>query len=99
MLGMIGAALGAELGKAFDGKRLLVLFGLLMIGVGLSMLRERRTAEAPNVRLTRDSAATLLPDSCRLDFAGAWARVYSASCRGGYSVRVKDCWSGVLPFW
>lgn len=59
--GMIGAALGAELGKAFDGKRLLVLFGLLMIGVGLSMLRKRRTAEAPDVRLTRNSAATLLP--------------------------------------
>lgn len=59
--GMIGAVLGAELGKTFDGKRLLVLFGLLMIGVGLSMLRQRRTAEAPDVRLTRDSAATLLP--------------------------------------
>lgn len=59
--GMIGAALGAELGKAIDGKRLLVLFGLLMIGVGLSMLRKRRTPEAPNVRLTRDSAAALLP--------------------------------------
>lgn len=59
--GMIGAALGAELGKALDGKRLLVLFGLLMIGVGLLMLRKRRTAEAPDVRLTRDSAATLLP--------------------------------------
>ncbi len=59
--GMIGAALGAELGKAIDGKRLLVLFGLLMVGVGLSMLRKRGTAEAPDVRLTRDSAATLLP--------------------------------------
>ncbi|MDF0544919.1 sulfite exporter TauE/SafE family protein [Sphingobium sp. H39-3-25] len=59
--GMIGAALGAELGKAFDGKRLLVLFGLLMICIGLSMLRKRRTADAPDVRLTRDSAATLLP--------------------------------------
>lgn len=59
--GMIGAALGAELGKAFDGKRLLVLFGLLMIGVGLSMLRKRRATEAPDVRLTRSSAATLLP--------------------------------------
>lgn len=58
--GMIGAALGAELGKTFDGKRLLVLFGLLMIGVGLSMLRKRRISEAPNVRLTRDSAAMLL---------------------------------------
>jgi uncharacterized protein len=59
--GMIGAALGAELGKAFDGKRLLILFGLLMIGVGLSMLRPRRGAEAPDVRLTRTSALTLLP--------------------------------------
>ncbi|PJG46533.1 hypothetical protein CAF53_20445 [Sphingobium sp. LB126] len=59
--GMTGAALGAELGKAVDGRRLLVLFGLLMIGVGLSMLRKRRTAEAPDVRLTRDSAAILLP--------------------------------------
>lgn len=59
--GMVGAALGAELGKAFDGKRLLALFGLLMIGVGLSMLRKRQTAEAPDVRLTQDSAAVLLP--------------------------------------
>ena len=59
--GMIGAALGAELGKAFDGKRLLALFGLLMIGVGVSMLRKRRGAEAPDVRLARDSAAVLLP--------------------------------------
>lgn len=59
--GMIGAAIGAELGKAVDGKRLLALFGLLMIAVGLSMLRKRRAAEAPGVRLTRESAATLLP--------------------------------------
>jgi uncharacterized membrane protein YfcA len=59
--GMFGAALGAELGKAIDGKRLLVLFGLLMIGVGLSMLHKRRITEVPDVRLTRDSAATLLP--------------------------------------
>ncbi|RYE01487.1 MAG: sulfite exporter TauE/SafE family protein [Sphingomonadales bacterium] len=59
--GMAGAALGAELGKAFDGTRLMILFGLLMIGVGVTMLRKRRTAEAPDVRLTRDSAAALLP--------------------------------------
>lgn len=59
--GMIGAALGAELGKAIDGKRLLVLFGLLMLGVGLSMLRPRKGEGAAGVRLTRDSAAALLP--------------------------------------
>lgn len=59
--GMVGAALGAEFGKAVDGTRLLVLFGMLMIGVGLAMLRKRQTEEAPDVRLTRDSAAVLLP--------------------------------------
>ncbi len=61
MAGVVGAALGAELGKALDGKRLLMLFGLLMIGVGLSMLRKRGTPEAPDVRLTRQSAGYLLP--------------------------------------
>lgn len=59
--GVIGAALGAELGKAIDGQRLLMLFGLLMIGVGLSMFKARRGAEAPDVRLTRESATVLLP--------------------------------------
>ncbi|WP_420878246.1 sulfite exporter TauE/SafE family protein [Sphingobium yanoikuyae] len=59
--GVIGAALGAEAGKAFDGKRLLMLFGLLMIGIGLSMLRKRKGAEAPDVHLDRGSAAHLLP--------------------------------------
>lgn len=61
LAGVIGAALGAELGKAFDGQRLLLLFGVLMIGVGLSLLRRRKTVEAPDVRLTRDSARHLLP--------------------------------------
>lgn len=59
--GMVGAAIGARLGQATDGKRLLFLFGLLMIGVGLSMLRGRRTEERPDVRLTRESAGALLP--------------------------------------
>lgn len=61
LAGAIGAALGAEAGKAFDGRRLLLLFGLLMIGVGLSMLRRRRGAETPDVRLDRRSALRLLP--------------------------------------
>jgi len=59
--GVIGAAIGAELGKEFDGKRLLTLFGLLMIAIGLSMLRKRSKADNPDVRLTRESAAVLLP--------------------------------------
>ena len=61
LAGMAGAAAGAELGMAVDGDRLLVLFGLLMIGVGLTMLRKRTAAWAPDVRLNRQSARTLLP--------------------------------------
>jgi uncharacterized membrane protein YfcA len=80
--GMIGAALGAELGKAFDGKRLLALFGLLMVGVGLSMLRKRRTAEAPDVRLTRDSAAMLLPRLVPIGLGSASPPVSSGSGAG-----------------
>lgn len=59
--GAVGAAMGAELGKAMDGKRLLMLFGLLMIGVGISMLRQRRRAIDPDVRLSRETARELLP--------------------------------------
>jgi uncharacterized membrane protein YfcA len=39
--GIAGALLGAELGKVIDGQRLLGLFGLIMIMVGLSMLAPR----------------------------------------------------------
>lgn len=59
--GAIGAALGAEIGKSFDGKRLLLLFALLMIAIGLSMLRKRRREDDPDVRLTPATAAVLLP--------------------------------------
>jgi LPXTG-motif cell wall-anchored protein len=59
--GIAGAAIGAEIGKAFDGKRLLMLFGLLMIGVGLSMLRKRKREDDPDVRLSRATAGVLLP--------------------------------------
>lgn len=61
LFGVIGAAIGAEIGKAIDGQALLGLFGLLMIGVGLSMLRKRRGEPRADVRLTRDSARHLLP--------------------------------------
>lgn len=59
--GVVGAAVGAEVGKAFDGTRLLALFGLLMIGVGISMLRKRRRTADPEVRLSRMTAKVLLP--------------------------------------
>ena len=37
--GIVGSAMGAALGKSIDGRRLLALFGLLMIGVGINMVR------------------------------------------------------------
>jgi uncharacterized protein len=43
-VGVIGAAAGSSLGKAFDGKRLLFLFGIVMIAVGITMLRRGRRA-------------------------------------------------------
>lgn len=59
--GVFGAAIGAELGKSVDGHRLLALFGMLMIAVGISMLRGRHLAEFPDVRLSRATARFLLP--------------------------------------
>jgi len=68
ILGVVGAALGAELGKAVDGRRLLILFGLLMIGIGLSMLVRRAKRETPDVRLTSATAASLLPRLAPIGF-------------------------------
>jgi uncharacterized membrane protein YfcA len=59
--GALGAALGAELGKATDGARLLALFGGMMVIVGLAMLRPRKSAGDPDVRLHRGTARHLLP--------------------------------------
>jgi hypothetical protein len=58
---MIGAAGGAQLGKMVDGARLLSLFGGLMIVVGILMLRPRKVAGNPDVKLTRESLPQLLP--------------------------------------
>lgn len=61
LAGVLGAALGAEAGKAMDGQSLLALFGALMVLVSLSMLRPRQTADNPDVRLERSTASVLLP--------------------------------------
>jgi len=59
--GIIGAAGGAQLGKMVDGSRLLMLFGALMVVVGLAMTRPRRSGGNPDVTLTRESMPKLLP--------------------------------------
>ena len=60
LAGMVGAAIGAEIGKAFDGDKLLALFGVLMVVVGALMLRKRKGGEDAEVRMTRATARPLL---------------------------------------
>ena len=60
--GMIGAAGGAALGKMVDGGKLLAMFGVLMVIIGLLMLRPRRSAGDAGVRLSFASAPRLLPN-------------------------------------
>ena len=59
--GIAGAAIGAQLGKMVDGSRLLTLFGVLMIVVGVLMLRPRKSGGNPDVKLTRETMPKLLP--------------------------------------
>jgi uncharacterized membrane protein YfcA len=47
-VGVAGAAVGAWFGKSFDGQRLLFLFAILMVAVGILMLREGRAKPAPS---------------------------------------------------
>jgi len=65
--GVAGALLGAEFGKAVDGQKLLALFGVLMIVVGLLMLRPKPHADEPSPWLGRETARRLVP---RLAVAG-----------------------------
>lgn len=59
--GVAGAFGGAAIGKQLGGTELLALFGVVMVGIGLYMLRARPRGEDHDVRLTVDSAAHLLP--------------------------------------
>jgi len=61
LAGIAGAAGGAQLGKMMDGGRLLMLFGVLMVVVGVAMLRPRKSGGNPDVKLTRENMRTLLP--------------------------------------
>ena len=67
--GVAGSLLGAAMAKTVDGERLLTLFGIVMVGVGLAMMRRRRTAGDTAVRLTWESASRLLPLLVAIGFA------------------------------
>jgi uncharacterized membrane protein YfcA len=58
--GVAGAFAGSSLGKAVDSDKLLVLFALLMIGVGTLMLRRHEAADVPDVQCNRANAPKVL---------------------------------------
>ncbi|HUJ99564.1 MAG TPA: sulfite exporter TauE/SafE family protein, partial [Stellaceae bacterium] len=58
--GVVGAAIGSTLGKAFDGRKLLFVFALVMIAVGAAMLRPRLSGGDPGVRINPRIALRLI---------------------------------------
>ena len=59
--GVTGALAGSAVAKTVDGQRLLGLFGLLMVVVGILMFIKRDRAGDADVRLSLSSARQLLP--------------------------------------
>jgi uncharacterized membrane protein YfcA len=58
--GVIGAYVGSSLGKLFDGQKLLALFALLMIAIGILMLRGRGNPGTEGASCTRRKAPKVL---------------------------------------
>jgi len=58
--GIVGAVIGAEIGKATDARVLLPLFAGLMIVVGIAMLRHKPDEGNADVRLSRQNAPRLI---------------------------------------
>src|SRR5579883_213805 len=59
--GVVGAAVGAELGKIVPGKQLLFLFALLMIGVAITMLRPAKSTRPKSAPTGRKMIARTTP--------------------------------------
>jgi uncharacterized membrane protein YfcA len=58
--GVAGAFAGSTVGKAFNGEKLLFLFALLMVVVGVAMVWRRGHKGRPEARLTRQNAPKVL---------------------------------------
>lgn len=61
--GALGAVIGASIGKMVNGKQLLFLFALLMIGVAVNMVRPRRDAQPRPERRGRAMLVWVIPVS------------------------------------
>lgn len=61
LAGVAGASLGSHLAKLVAGEKLLALFGLMMVAVGILMAVRRDVEGNAAVRLTRETAPRMLP--------------------------------------
>jgi uncharacterized membrane protein YfcA len=58
--GIVGAFAGSTFGKRFDGQKLLLLFAVVMVVVGVVMLRGRGDVGQPDAQCTRENAPKVL---------------------------------------
>ncbi|MBK8375687.1 MAG: sulfite exporter TauE/SafE family protein [Sphingomonadales bacterium] len=58
--GAIGAFAGSTIGKAFDGQKLLLLFALLMLVVGVLMFKNRNDVGDPGATCHRENAPKVI---------------------------------------
>lgn len=58
--GVLGAFAGSTAGKAFDGQKLLFLFAIVMVLVGILMVRRRKHAGHPGAECNRENAPKVL---------------------------------------
>ncbi|KIZ37042.1 MULTISPECIES: sulfite exporter TauE/SafE family protein [Rhodopseudomonas] len=59
--GIGGALAGATIAKQIDGQKLLILFGMLMIVIGVLMSKKRGGGGDASIRLSRATARAMLP--------------------------------------
>ncbi|HKE95565.1 MAG TPA: sulfite exporter TauE/SafE family protein [Povalibacter sp.] len=94
--GVLGALAGSALGKRVDGTALLVLFGLLMVGVGVNMLRVRLAGGNRDARLTMESARVLAPRLASTGLAtGAASGFFGIG--GGFLITPSLMWATGMP--
>lgn len=60
LAGIGGAFVGSTIGKMVDGQKLLVLFALLMVVIGILMFKERRTAGDDEAQCSRSNAPKVI---------------------------------------
>ncbi|CAA2142229.1 hypothetical protein HYPP_03252 [Hyphomicrobium sp. ghe19] len=58
--GVIGALLGSTMGKAIDGHKLLILFAMVMVLIGVLMLKGRGNPGNPGAECNREKAPKVL---------------------------------------